>query len=1019
MPPHVDSVDLAWLLTAAALVLFMQAGFTALESGLVRSKNSIHVAIKNFANFLVSASLFWLFGFGLMFGQSAGGWIGSTSFAFDSKRAFLVAFFVFQLGFLGTATTLISGAVAERMRFGSYVALAFYVAAITYPIFGHWAWGNGTIVGGENGWLKELGFMDFAGSTVVHSVGGWAALAAIIVLGPRIGRFGPGAVPIRGHDLPLTTVGVFILWVGWYGFNGGSTLALTSDVPGIILNTTIAAAFGGVVGLALTWWLDRRPDVAMIMNSALAGLVGITASANIMDPWQATIIGAAAALVMRGAVYALERAKLDDAVGAVPVHLAAGIWGTLAVALLGDVNAFPTTSSRLEQAGIQLAGIGTCCAWAFGLTFVVLSLINRIVPIRVDPAGELAGLNIAEHGASTEIADLLVEMDEHRRSGDFARPVRVEPHTEVGQIAAEYNRVLKTIERRTDSLQLLRRTAAAANESSSIESALAVAVEEVCAFTGWPVGHALLVSTDDPDLLVSAGVWSIRDHEWYAAFRAATEAERWRSGRSLSGLALQKGKPVLAASTDERGRPMSPSRLEVVGADGRPESVVVPSPDSGGQRVAEWEALRLGSGLAIPVLAGSKAVGVLEFFSAEPIRADPELLELLLSVGTQLGRVVERQRSEEARLRGLIDNMPASVYLRDLEGRYILVNRGYEEFYGVRSDEIRGKTVQEAQALTGIELEPATALQADRDAFAAGEPRRRELVFVRNGNEHVIADVSFPVRDAAGQVVAIAGIDIDITTEKRHEAELAELLRRVEMARDTAMEAASAKTRFLANMSHELRTPLNAIIGFTRIVSRNAQRLPERQVDNLSKILVSAEHLLGLIDEILDLSRIEAGQLAVELERVDVIDVLREVADSLEPLLDRPRVQMYVAAEPDLGPVVTDREKLKQILLNLFSNAVKYTDEGTVAMRARVVGGRLRINVADTGLGISEDEVGKIFDEFHRSDSTVSSTRRGTGLGLSISRRLARALGGEITVKSKLGAGTTFTLDLPLGGARP
>jgi PAS domain S-box-containing protein len=687
-------------------------------------------------------------------------------------------------------------------------------------------------------------------------------------------------VPIRGHDLPLTTVGVFILWVGWYGFNGGSTLALTSDVPSIILNTTIAAAFGGVVGLALTWRLDGRPDVAMIMNSALAGLVGITASANVMDPWQAAVIGAVAALVMRAAVYALERAKLDDAVGAVPVHLAAGIWGTLAVALLGDVNAFPTTSSRLEQAGIQLAGIGTCCVWAFGLTFLVLSLINRVVPFRVDPAGELAGLNIAEHGASTEIADLLVEMDEHRRSGDFARPVRVEPHTEVGQIAAEYNRVLKTIQRRTDSLQL------------------AVAVEEVCAFTGWSVGHALLVSTDDPDLLVSAGVWSIRDHEWYAAFRAATEAERWRSGRSLPGLALRKGKPVFAASADEHGRPMSPSRLEVVGEDGRLESVVVPSPSSRGQKVAEWEALGRGSGLAIPVLAGSKAVGVLEFFSAEPIRADPELLELLLSVGTQLGRVVERQRSEEARLRGLIDNMPASVYLRDLEGRYILVNRGYEEFYGVRSDEIRGKTIQEAQALTEIDLEPATAVQADRDAFAAGEPRRRELVFVRNGYEHVIADVSFPVRDGTGRVVAIAGIDIDITTEKRHEAELAELLRRVEMARDTAMEAASAKTRFLANMSHELRTPLNAIIGFTRIVSRNARGLPERQVDNLSKILVSAEHLLGLIDEILDLSRIEAGQLAVEVERVDVVDVLGEVAESLEPLLDRDRPREAQADPP-------------------------------------------------------------------------------------------------------------------------
>ena len=370
----IEAVDLGWLLVCAALVLFMQAGFTAVESGMLRSKNSVNVAIKNFSNFLVAASLFWLFGFGLMFGSDVGGIVGSSLFLFDSDRAFVLALFVFQLGFIGTATTLMSGAVAERMRFGGYLVLATFVAAVTYPIFGHWAWGSAELTGNgsSDGWLKELGFVDFAGSTVVHSVGGWMALAAIIILGPRIGRFGPDAVPIRGHDLPMTTLGVFVLWVGWYGFNGGSTYALDAEVPAVILNTTLAAAFGGLVGMALTWLLDRRPDVVTIMNASLAGLVGITASANLMSPWKAALIGGVAAVVMQLVTLALERMHIDDAVGAVPVHLGAGIWGTLAVALLGDVESFPVASGRLEQAGIQLVGIGTCFVWAFVVGYVVL-----------------------------------------------------------------------------------------------------------------------------------------------------------------------------------------------------------------------------------------------------------------------------------------------------------------------------------------------------------------------------------------------------------------------------------------------------------------------------------------------------------------------------------------------------------------------------------------------------------------------------------------------------------------------
>jgi ammonium transporter len=1017
--PGVDPVDIAWLLVCAALVLFMQAGFTALESGLVRSKNSINVAIKNFANFLVASSLYWLFGFGLMFGVDAGGIFGTSLFGFESDSAFLTALFLFQLGFIATATTLMSGAVAERMRFGGYLVLATFVAAVTYPVFGHWAWGDGSLVGrsGSDGWLKELGFIDFAGSTVVHSVGGWVALAAIIVLGPRIGRFGAGAVPIRGHDLPVTTLGVFILWVGWYGFNGGSLYALTPDVPRVILNTTVAAAFGGLAGMTLTWLRDGRPDVVTIMNASLAGLVGITASAHIMTPWKAAIIGVVAAIVMETVTLALERFWIDDAVDAVPVHLGAGVWGTLAVGLLGDADAFPSGANRLEQIGIQLVGIATCFVWAFGVGYVVLVLINRRFPFRIDAAGELAGLNIAEHGATTEIGDLLTDMDEHHRTGDFARPVRVEPHTEVGQIALEYNRVLAAFERRTESLQLLRRTAAAANESASVEEALAAALDEVFRFTGWPIGHALLVSRDDPDALIPTGIWRMSDEARYSAFRAATEGEPIPLGRGLAGVALEKRLPVFASSDDLIGDPAESPTLRVVSldpAEGSTRSHVIPLDGMRGSRAAEWLELGLRAGLAVPVMAGTTVVGVLEFFADEPLTVDAELLELLLSVGTQLGRVVERQRSEEARLRALIDNMPANVYLRDLDGRFILVNRQYEDFWLLPPDGVQGRTLFEVASMTEVDLTPEQNALADRIVLATGELHRRETQVVRRGKEHVFADVRFPVVDSSGTVVAVAGIDIDITSQKRSEAELAELLRRVEMARDVAMEAGSAKTHFLANMSHELRTPLNAIIGFTRIVSRNSDALPERQVDNLSKVLVSAEHLLALIDEILDLSRIEAGQVTLDISESNVTEVLQEVTDSLEPLIERPRVRLVVDADDELPSIVTDREKLKQILLNLVSNAVKYTDEGTIAVRAEAEDGRLRIDVSDTGVGIPAEEVGKIFDEFHQADGAISPSRPGTGLGLTISRRLARTLGGDVTVDSTPGVGSTFTLALPL-----
>ena len=311
-------------------------------------------------------------------------------------------------------------------------------------------------------------------------------------------------------------------------------------------------------------------------------------------------------------------------------------------------------------------------------------------------------------------------------------------------------------------------------------------------------------------------------------------------------------------------------------------------------------------------------------------------------------------------------------------------------------------------------MTPGLNDRIDREVLDAGEPRRREAHVFRRGKEHVLADVRFPVRDGTGEIVAIAGIDVDISAQKRNEAELAELLRSVEMARDAAEEAASAKSRFLANMSHELRTPLNAILGFTRLVSRNADGLPPRQVDNLGKILVSAQHLLSLIDEILDLSRIEAGEVRVEPSEFDLAEVVREVSDTLDPLVNGLRVQLRIDVSSVAAPAFTDRDKVKQILLNLVSNAVKYTDDGTIDVRAETAAGRLRVAVVDTGLGISEQELTQVFDEFHRSGMTIARMRSGTGLGLSISRRLARAMGGDISAASRLGSGSTFTLDLPL-----
>ena len=441
--------SLIWILFSAALVFLMQAGFLCLETGLTRSKNNINVAIKNLADFGISTVLYWAFGFALMFGITRSGWFGLSDFAltFDLSNPELIAFFIFQLMFCGTAVTILSGAVAERLRFASYIFLAMLVAGLTYPIFGHWAW-NGANAGEATGWLVNLGFVDFAGSTVVHSVGGWTALAVLLVIGARNGRFPTDGPPrkIPGANIPFAVLGVLLLYVGWIGFNGGSTLAVNEQTALAVANTILAGAVGMVTAIIAGYILLRKADVGFVMNGALAGLVAITASANSVSAVSAVIIGAVGGLVMIGVEQLLERLRIDDAVGAIPVHLGAGIWGTLAVGFFSNQALLGTGLSRSAQIGVQLLGIFVCFLWVFGVTYLLVRFVDRLSPLRVSAEEEYVGLNISQHDASTELVDLFMAMDRQAKTGDLSLRVPVEPFTEVGQIASRYNQLMESLE---------------------------------------------------------------------------------------------------------------------------------------------------------------------------------------------------------------------------------------------------------------------------------------------------------------------------------------------------------------------------------------------------------------------------------------------------------------------------------------------------------------------------------------------------------------------------------------------
>ena len=383
-------LDTMWLLVTGALVMWMAAGFAMLETGLTQSKNTVTILCKNLTLYSAACIVYWIVGYNIMYGEGGAlmgfGWL--LNGMKDGAHSLMADFF-FQVVFVATAASIVSGAVAERMKFWPFMLFTVVLAAIIYPIQGHWSWGASAL----GGIMK--GFTDFAGSTVVHSVGGWAALAGVILVGPRLGRYpaGGGVKVFPGSSMPLATLGTFVLWLGWFGFNGGSQLALGSvddvnAVAKVFVNTNMAACAGGLVAMILTQLLYRKVDLSMVLNGTLAGLVGITAGPNYSGIGVAVLVGAVAGVLVTFAVPLFDKAKLDDPVGALSVHLVNGIWGTLAVGIFNPAVSFMT----------QLIGVVLVGAFTFSASFIVWLAIKAVIGLRVTEQEEVEGIDRHEFG---------------------------------------------------------------------------------------------------------------------------------------------------------------------------------------------------------------------------------------------------------------------------------------------------------------------------------------------------------------------------------------------------------------------------------------------------------------------------------------------------------------------------------------------------------------------------------------------------------------------------------------------
>lgn len=438
-------LDLFWILVSGFLVFMMQLGFSLVETGVVRTKNTINVAMKNLIDTVFSIMFFWLFGFGLMFGLDNYGLIGTDKFLIDGKDLHLNGFFFFQAMFAATAITIVSGAVAERIKFNGYIVVAIIVSAIIYPIFGHWAWS-------ENGWLKALGFIDFAGSTVVHSLGGWIGLAGAIVLGPRLGKFRKGKVVYfapSNHN--FIVFGVFILFFAWFGFNAGSLLAFDPAVTSILINTLLAGVFGGFSAWIITLFSKDKVGVEIFSFGIIAGLVGITAGCFEFTTTQSAIVGFLSSFIMHYAdIFLTKKLKIDDPLSVVAIHGFVGAWGTIAVGFFAKL---PENFTRLHFIYIQSLGVVVAFLFTFISGLLIFLFLRKINLLRVRKKHEVLGLNRSEHNARLPWVDTIQSIIQIMKTGNVDRKIYEERDTEIGIVSRFFNYLLNMLKQKNAELK--------------------------------------------------------------------------------------------------------------------------------------------------------------------------------------------------------------------------------------------------------------------------------------------------------------------------------------------------------------------------------------------------------------------------------------------------------------------------------------------------------------------------------------------------------------------------------------
>ena len=440
------SLDSIWLMICIFALLFMQLGFCMLEAGYVRTKNTINVVIKNSVDLTISLLAYILLGFGLMFGASTFGLFSLPESAYYSEvlmshapAEMILEILIFSL-FCATTVTIVAGAAAERITFPAYVVCSLFLAALIFPLVGHWAW-NGEPGSETAGWLKKLGFIDFSGATVVHSLGGWASLAVIIFLGPRTGRFPTTHSPeeatatLKPENIPLIAFGTLMLWVAWLGFNGAGFLAYDERIPFIILNTLLCGSSALFTGMILSYIKTKKAAVLVMMNCGLGGLVASTAACHLLTPFQSIFLGVFAGITVIYGDLLLENFEIDDVVGAVPVHLGCGMLGTLTVPLFAEY----ADGSLLKHLLVQLAGVISIGMVTFCSVWLLFFFIKYFMQVRVSREAEEIGLNVAEHNARTPLLDVLVQMSEHNISKEYSQPIPVSQQEEAGHVATFYN----------------------------------------------------------------------------------------------------------------------------------------------------------------------------------------------------------------------------------------------------------------------------------------------------------------------------------------------------------------------------------------------------------------------------------------------------------------------------------------------------------------------------------------------------------------------------------------------------